>query len=676
MSDLMSAGGAFSTMVLGLALVGLLVAVLLAGAAFMKRRVPLTLLVIFPVATCAVGAIGALMSADQTLATVGSVDANAIVGTAQVGFQDALSSDWFSRWVGAFLFGVGTWAAAVGAFFAGPESRATPFAAGSAAVLTVVAALTVAGYSAYFGLTGGTLMIALFLFAGFGVAFASVKRAMYEHAHRVAGMRFAAAMCMVLAISYGGRALVMGNRITTFGPDGIATQAGTLIEAIGMWTNIAAPVATLGWIAFGFAILIAIAGFYYELGEVVERFTLIDVFLTLVLVSSLGAVRVLAGGSVETLRSISINAPAGDLVEEMGGDLAAAIVQIDGNSVPVRPSNGGFGDVLVYEDEAWTRTQRWNGAGWDDDETPLDSVQQFSAVRPLLVVSGGSEAAMLDELVQRVGGEALLLMRAEEVKANVDVPPELAYLQVTYLPLTLSGERDLAAELWQVAGKREVNWGATTWYGDGMDEEALEYMAAAYEDTQAPGVHAVLSERSRVKGLANVCLVATSSPPEGDAAPALNERFCKMGAGDVEEVRAAAMEVWDKPEPEHFQARYGRASDVAAAGIGRRFIVDRLAHEMGGVDYCLGQAIDEGEELAGEMHLVLNFTRKGSVYPNFHEKSKNVNEAALKCLRDRIKEIDFPVDEERWPPMPDPEEGEEPEVREPQTMDFIMDIRG
>ncbi len=673
MSDLMSAGGSFGMVVLGLGGIGLLVTLALAGLAFAKRRVPLTLLVLFPILTCIVGAVGAWLSANGTLGAIAAQDPDSIVAFTADGLYDALAADYLSRWVGAFLFGAGAWVGGLGAFFAGPEGRMTPVAAAAAALSTLMGAIVVGAYSAWFGIAGGTVLVALILFSGLGVTLASTKRALYEHAQRVAGMRFASAMCMLLAVSYGGRALLMGNRMETFGPTGVATTAETLLQAIGVWSDVAAPVVTLAWIGFAFALLVAFAGFYYELGEVVERFTLVDVGLSLVLVASLGTVRIISDWSVDTVAAVTTNAPAAAVYDEMGGDLMTALISIDKNIVGVHPASGGFGDVLKYKDGAWTRTQQWHGAGWHDDETPLDQVQQFSSLRPLLVIGGGEEAQGLPELLEKVGGSALLLLRAEEVKSDVVVPPELAYLQVTYLPLELATERDLKAEAWSAAGAKELNWGPTTWYGEGMDEEPIAYMAAMFEATGATGVQALAGERSRIKGVVSTCLPAIMQKA-GEGKAQRNDKWCKLGAGEVEEVRKEAMEAWEAPVPERFRARFGKVSELAAAGIGEAFALDRITREFGAVDYCLGQAIDEGEELAGPMQLVLTFTRKGAVYADFHERSRNMNETAMRCVRDRLKGVQFEVDEEAWPEPQEPAEGEEPKPVEPQVVDLLLDI--
>ncbi|HHO49325.1 MAG TPA: hypothetical protein ENK18_00250 [Deltaproteobacteria bacterium] len=683
MSDLTSAGGSLSIILLGLGGLGLVVMLGLAAIAFAKRRVPLTLLVAVPLLTCAVGAIGAWSNAGTALGEISAAAPQDIVSLATVGMYDALAADWFSRWVAAFLFGVGAWVAGLGAFFAGPEGRLTPIAAASSAGLTLLGAGVLAIYSIRYAIPSGTLLIGLLLFSGLGVAFSALRRAMYEHAHRVAGMRFASAMCMLLAISYGSRAMTQGNRMDTFGPGGLTSQADSLIQAISMWNDVAAPVITLAWLAFAFAILVAFAGFYYELGEVVERFTLVDVTLVLVMMAGLGLLRLVEDWRIDNLAAVATNAPAAELFAEVGTDLSSALVAVDKEFVGVHPVDGGFGDVLRYRKaegddlESWVRTHRWTGSSWDADDTPLDEVTDPSSLRPLLVMESSQDAAGLPELLSQLGGHALLLLRAEEVKSDVDVPPELAYLQVTYLPLTLAESRDLKTELWTAAGAKEVNWGPTTWYGDGMDEEPIEYLRLAFEDTGAPGLQILLGERARVKGVVYSCLPAlVNKAAEAGDKPVPSGKWCQLSAGEEEEVRREVMELWDPPSPEHFRGRIGRPTDLAARAIGRGYIPDRIRREFGAIDYCLSVAIDEGEELAGPMQLKLRITRKGKIYGDLHEKSKNTNDMALRCVKDRLKKITFVVDEEIWPEPEPPAEGEEAPPEEPQTVDLVLDIRG
>ncbi len=679
MSDLTSAGGSLSIVVLALGALGLVVMLGLAGVALTKRRVPLTALVIVPVMICGVGALGAWSTAGGALGDLALVDADEIVFTAKAGVFDALSADVFSRWVAAFLFGVGSWAAALGAFMAGPDTRMTPIAAGGSAILTLLGAGIVAYYAAAYGIASVTPMIALILFSGFGVAFSALRRALYEDAHRVAGMRFASAMCMLLAISYGSRALTDGNRMTFFGPDGLASQADGLAAAILTWNEVAAPVITVSWIAFAFALMIAFAGFYYELGEVVEKFSLLDVTATLVILTMLGGVRLLQDSRVDDLTAVETSSPATELFADLGTDLPSALLEIDENNRGVRPSEGGFGDVLQFDetDKIWKRVRAWNGSDWTEDDTPLEQVTDLSKVRPLLVAKTGDPASDIPAMLEAMGGRALLLLRAEEVKQDQEIPSELAYLQVTFLPLELTEERRLEKELWMEAGAKEVNWGATSWYGDLMDEEPIEYMTAAFTETEAEGLQVLLGEKSRIKGPVMSCLPALMDRVEEELKAMPSDKWCHVSAGEYDEALREAMEATEVPATEHFRGRVGSPTALVSRSVegGGAFIADRIRREFGAVDYCFNVALEEGEEMAGPMQLLVKFSRKGTARAEMHPRSKNTNDMAFRCVKDRMKQIELLIDEEVWP---EPEYNDDGEVinKTVEQLDLLLDIRG
>ncbi len=677
MSDIMSAGGSFSVVVLGLGALGAVVILALAGMAFAKRRVPLTFLVALPICTAAIGAVGAWMNAGTTLASLGALEPSMIPNAASIGLFDALAADWFSRWVAAYLFAAGAWAAALGAFFAGPESRMTPIASGLAALLTVMCAGVLVLFAFTKGLAFSSIMplVTLVLISGFAVVVAALKRAVFEQAERVAGMRFASGICMLLAVIYGGRALAMGSRMDAFGPGGLASEADDLMGAITMWFDVVSPLSSIGWVAFAFAFLIALAGFYNELGEVVSRFTLVDVTLTLGLVTMLAVVRVVGDFRVDDLTEVSTNHPAAVMFAELGSDLPAALVSVEEEVKGVMVNPGGFGDVFVFEDSEWRRKFQWNGGGWDVDDSTLDTVQP-SAIRPLLVIGSGEEAVDLPKLIEGMGGEVLMLMRAHEVKSVVDIPPQLAYLQVTFLPLTLSGDAvDLATELWAPAGSREVNWGVTSWYGDEADEEPVAYYDAVFAETSAPGIHVGIHERARVKGIVGTCLPAILTASESDVE--LNDKWCRLLESETEDIRDQAMEVWELPETENFKSSWGRATDIVGGDdvIGQDRIVQRLSHELGAVDYCLTNARDEGEEIGGRMDLELRFNRKGKVSTMLGERSKYESSVAVKCVKDRVKDVLFVLEEDVWPERPEPEEGEDPlPPEDPETITLTLAV--
>jgi len=681
MSEVLSAGGSLSVVVLGLG--GLALLFILAGGALAatKRRVPLFFWVLGPLLVAGVSALGAWSAAGGYMSDIAAAEASAMVEVASRGLYDSLAIEWFGRWVAALLFGAAAWAAAVGAFMAGPEGRMTPIAAGVTALLSIIGAAVISGYAGYHGVGGmeALVLAGLVLVGGFGVAIGALKRALYEHAERVASMRFVSGVCLILGVSYGGRALTMGNRMESFGPEGIAVQAADLAQAIMMWNDIAAPTATLAWIAFGFALAIGFAGFYNELGEVVDRFTLLDVWAAMAVFLVVGGARTLEGWRIDTLQAVANNQPAADMFAEMGTDIPAALVQVGDKTLSAAPVRGGFGDVYVYEDaeegdgKVWMRRFAWDGAGWYADATPVDEAGS-SDKRPLVVMTVGDDATEMYQVVEKAGGEALLLLRGEEVKADVLVPEELIYLEVTFLAVNIATDMDLKAELWAEAGERVVNWGPTTWYGDTEEEDPVTYLDDVFEDTDATGLQVLIGERSRVKDVVNSCLAATMRLTDNGRELVNNDKWCRVSLAEVEDVREQAMEVWEVPNPENTKMSFGRPTDAIAEIIGRKAIDNRLRRELGAIDYCIGVFRDEGEKVNGRMDLEVTFDKDGSISTALGERSRNTNAMVERCVRMRFKNVDFVFDEEQWPEPEEVEEGEEPEPLDPEIIEMSLDI--
>ena len=683
MSDVLNAGGSLSFVVLGLGALALLLILAGGGLAATKRRVPLFYWVIGPLFVAGVASLGAWSAAGGYMSTIGGAEAASVVETASRGLYDSLAIEWFGRWVAALLFGVAAWAAAAGAFMAGPEGRMTPIAAGVTALLSIIGAAVIFGYAGYHGVGGmEALMLAgLVLVGGFGVAFGALKRALYEHAERVASMRFVSGVSLILGVSYGGRALTMGNRMESFGPEGIAVQASNLAQAIMMWNDVAAPTVTLAWIAFGFALAIGFAGFYNELGEVVDRFTLLDVWAAMAIFLVVGGARTLEGWRIDTLQNVANNQPAADMFNELGTEIPAALVQVGDKTLSSAPDRGGFGDVLVYQDakegegKEWVRRFAWDGAGWYADDTPVDKVANASGLRPLIVMEVGDDAKHLVKAAEAAGGKALLLLRGEEVKADVLVPEELIYLEVTFLPIEIATDMDLKAELWSGAGARVVNWGPTTWYGDTEEEDPLTYLDDVFADTEATGLQVVLGDRGRVKDVVNSCLAAITSLSENGRKLENNDKWCKISLAEVEQVRTQAMEVWEVPAPEFTQMSFAKPTDAIGEIIGADLIDDRLRRELGAIDYCIGVFRDEGEEVNGRMTLDLTFRKDGTVSSVLGERSKNTNAMVHRCVRERFKNVSFVFDEAEWPVPEEPEnEDEEPEPLPPETVVMTLDV--
>ncbi len=463
-----------------------------------------------------------------------------------------------------------------------------------------------------------------------------------------------------------------------------------------MWGDVSSPASTLAWMAFAFALLVGFAGFYYELGEVVDRFTLLDVWAALLVFLVVGGARTLEGWRIDTLQAVANNQPAAVIFANMGEDLPGSLLQVGDKSINIKPVAGGFGDVYIRTDKeewldqlpapaegekremTWVRAYAWDGSGWYRDGTPLDQVQP-NALRPLIVMSQSDDADELVRVVETAGGKALLLLRGEEVKANIMVPEELIYLEVTYLPIELATDMDLKTELWATANFREVNWGPTFWYGDTESEDLVTYLDDVFADTGATGLQLVLGDKGRVKDVANGCLAVMSTIKDGDK-PVTNDKWCKISLALEDEVREAAMREWERPSPEHTKMSFGKPTEAIAGLIGEDFMKDRLVRELGAIDYCISVARDEGEDVNGLMSLITEFDQDGTISVELDERSRNTNFMVYRCVKDRFQKVSFTFDPEAWPMLPEPEEVEEGEEAEeveplpPETLAIQLDV--
>jgi len=703
--DASGAGGGINVVFLGLGGIGLLAVLALAGVAATKRRVPLSAFALIPLLVAGAGALASSYYANTALNVIGAAPAETLVDQALTGLSNAQDVDADSRWVVAFLFNVAAWGAGLGAFMAGPHGRLTPWATIWSVVLTVAGCALTMYIAGEFGLDNGLWLTGLLGFGGLGVAFAALRRAEYEEAHRVAGMRFTSAMSLLLGMSYASRAATEDVEVAMFGPGGLATTAGSLAEALSLYMDVTQPTLLMAWTAFAFAFAVAFAGFYYELSDVVARDTLFDVGALLVMLGLLGAVRGFEDWQVGKLAAIAHSEPATEVFAEIGPELPDALLEYDERVVGVSPVKGGFGDVIQWRSETvplpagsppdaepekrrlWRRVKRWTGSGWEPDGTPLDEVGQLSSLRPLIVIGSGESAADIPDIVEKAGGSALLLLRAEEegralqevqrerdLDTKPEVPAELDFFQVTFLPVELadSADRNLQREVWSIGGQRPINHGVVAWFGSGEDEVPVVYADAVFEDTEAVGMHVTLDENSRVKDLPFNCLPALMQV--GEEGLESSGKWCRFTTDHPQSLRMEAMEKFEVEEPERFRASLGRVPAVVAQGVGSAdYVRDRIAHDFPAIDYCMSDMVDEGEEIAGVMNTTLTFSRRGTVRVDIDENSKNQNGRVLRCLRDRFELIAFDVDEEKWP-KPEVEEGKEPPP--PPSMPLTLDISG
>jgi len=698
MSEILEAGGMMATVVMGLGVLGALIALALGGLAFTKRRVPLAAFAFMPLLVCMVGAIGAWSGAGTVFAALESADADSLNEMAMAGLWQSLTVDWLSRWVAAFLLVLSAWCAGIGATIAvGPasESRLTPFSAAFVALTSIASAGGLAAYGLGKGLAmEAYLLAAVVLFGGLGVAFSSTRRALYEHSFRVAGMRFTSAACFVLAVVYGGRAVSMGTQIAMFGPNGSANTAD-LASAVVMWTEVADPVWTIAWVSFGLALLIAFFGFFNELGEIVERFTLVDVWATLALVAVLATVRVVEESRTNALLDVGTHAPARLIFEAWGNDLATGALTVDKQPISASPRKGGYGDVLVFHDfvagyddkgnpinkREWRRTWAWTGSSWYADDSPLDCEGRAGCTPPtldtsrlpLVAIGKGEDATNLLAMAKTLPSkEFMLLLRTIDFGADDVVPSQLAHKQLGFLPVSVEREVDLTKDLWVDAGYKEMFWGPTQWFGEAEDKEPIFYTDAIFEETGAEGVHVLISERARVEGVAGSCLAVENNLDDGVAVP--NENWCSISAGEVDEWRKNAREVWDLPKEDRWLKFRAELPDkkLIAEGeppIDAALMEDVFRRETSAIAYCQVLAHtaaleefdpdDKESELAetsGRMEMSVVINERGRVNGTYVEdRSKLQNSDISRCIAKRYRKLSF----DPLPKPPPPAEGEE-----------------
>lgn len=648
MTDALSTGGSMATAVTGLAGLGAIVAIVLGVLGLKRRRIPLFAFALLPMALLAAGAMGAWSNAGDVAASLESADPNAVAALAMEGHWNALGVDLASRWAAAFVLALSALCASLGAIAAGDDTRSTPISGGMTVLATIVGAGALVAYASMAGLgSEGMYLAGVVGLGGLGVAAGAFKRALDEESTRVAGMRFTAVALMCIGVFYGVRALWLSSKIAIFGPGGLAHQATDLISAVTVFTDVSNPVVTMTWLALIAAAAIAFFGVFYELGDVVHRFTLLDVWATLALMIGLVGVRMVEDGRTNELFAVGTNEPALEAFGNLGGDLAVALLSIDGNAKEVHPIDGGFGDVLTLETDedgnhTWIRSHAWNGTSWEADETPLANAQLHSR-RPLLAVGGIVDAsAVLEVLDKTADGRALLLLRASDAKSDVVVPTELAYMRVTFLELVKGTERDLTKDLWTVAGAREFQWGPTSWYGEKQDGEPMVYTEAISADTGANGLHVVIDEKSRVRDLVSSCLPWVMER-EGDSAVLSDDHWCRIWSDSADDFRKEAAEAWPLPEVENTRMTVNKLEgDLLDPAV----VTDRFLREVGAIDYCINVLRDEGEEADGQLRLEVNITNKGRMGDIIiHERSKIQSQALARCVVRRFNAITFDMEE-------------------------------
>lgn len=658
MSGIFSAGGMWGTVLLALCGLGVLLSLGLGGMAAMGRRVPFSAFAFVPLATIAVGAIATWAAAGDAFEAMRAAAATDIHKVALDGVFTSQAVDSTSRWAASLALVAGVWGAALGALVAtGSDARLTPGAAAGAAVTTVIGTVLVGWYGGKHGLGGpGTFLAVIYFLGGLGVTAAALRRAGDEQMWRVAAARFSASALFVLAIFHAARATDIGLQSEIFKPDGLVSRAADLPAAVDAWTQLAAPALNIGMMAFGLALIVAIFGFFSEIGEVAERATMLDGIFTALVLLVIGVARVGELNRLNALHAVGISFPAAETYKEMTTDLVPSVLPVGEEAKVVRVADGGYGDVFAYHRDHWVRTFRWDGYTWQEDNTPMEEVRDLFQDRAVLAAIGKNEdlEALVPLLEKAPGGKVLLMFRASEAKAGAFVPPELAPQQVTFLPLELSASRDLKTDMYQLAGAFDVYWGPTTWYGKGDDAtDPYTFARATVASTSAKGLHVLGTER-KIGDLAVSCLRFVTDLSADNALAPNDERWCKLLMEDVDVLRTEAEGLWELPAPANVSMKVtydGPIADTAKVDA-------QLQRELGAVGWCAERLrlppevtdpaappMPAPEPIVGVMTVQLAVSKStGEVFDTLlDEKSKFADLDLLRCVSRRYKSLLVPL---------------------------------
>ncbi len=662
MSDVMSAAGSWSALLLGLGGLGGLVVLALAGMAMGKRRIPLVALALLPILTLILGALATWAAAGDAFEAMRAATPGEMHDLALNGVFNSQAVDALSRWAAAFVLALACWVCAVASgIAAGSDAKMTPVAALSTGAITLVGTGALAWYTGANGLgSQGGALVGVFLIGGLGVSASALRRATDEEMFRVAAARLVGAFSFVIGVFHAARALDIGLQSSIFGVGGLVSQAPDLPAKVVAWHDAALPAQYAGLLAFLLAITIGAIAFIGEIGEAVDRFTMRDGLVVALLLLVAGAARFVELNRVGALYNVGTSFPAAQTYKEMTSDLPGSTLVVGEATLFVRPVNGGYGDVFQFQRDKWVRTYRWDGYTWQHDNTPLDAVSNmFTGRTPLAAISKNEDMEALVTLLDASPEKkVLMLLRAAEAKAGTEVPPELGREQVTFLPVELASSRDLKTEIWQLAGAFDVYWGPTSWYGPGDDTtDPFAYARAAIEATKGPGLLTLGFER-KTGDLAISCMRYITDLSEDSTKLEATDRWCRLTMDEPEPIRVEAAALWDYPETPNMKMsiEYKNGVDTAHAD-------DLIKREQGAFAWCAERRLlpppgsDPAapppvvEPVVGIMTMNLALGKTGEIFDTLlDEKSKLADLDLIRCVGKRLKPIVLKVTQ------PDPED--------------------
>ncbi len=639
--------GPLGFVIMAVAGLGLLVALAMTGLGITKRRVPVSVWILIPIAVAAIGGVGTIMGVSSAISDVVSAPASERMAEGLQGLSFALGADYVGRIVAAALLALACWGAGLGAVIAtGPEKRWTV----GSGILGILLALAGAGAVVAVGMVKGIegsepiILAGLLGFGGLGVGVGSFRRALDDHAFRVAGMRFASGISLVFAISYASNAVKIAGQQALY--EAAATGS---FDAINVATANLDALLFIGWIAWGVAVLIGLAGFLSEMGDVVQKGTLLDVLVMFVLMGVLFGVRYVENDKVDNLRDVAMLTPIYDVVtqREIGwlgpADLPVATVNHDRQDYVAKPADVFFGDMIVLRKEGWVLTHSWSGEGWEvvggDQGTPLSEVK-LNTDKPILMVGSVADswksvmevreaypAAQLNILLHtpvyrsceidpetgEISEDGCKMPRGAIVELNKYTEPETMPLHVAMVPIeVIDTPADFAAGPWMTAHNQQIFIGPVKYWGELADERRnlAAKLHTALDTHGATKVHAVLTERGRFKDYSDVymnVMYKVADDPKQATDLALSGKTVTFSVANEEDVLAKAAEGFVQEQPEGLSLTKVEVKEGARTP---EEIERLLRWELPGLATCGSRFKDDDQR--GRFEATLHLSGKGN----------------------------------------------------------------